>query len=86
MEPAILPVKPGTLSAEDKAALREIGVVVIEHENPSELRILNTLSEIPASDMLRCALKALATSDNDYNRGTLQRSNFTKLMAALVDG
>lgn len=83
---SILPVKPGTLNDDSKAALREVGVVVIEHENPTELRMLSPMTEVPASDMLRCAMKALVVGDNDYNKGILQRATFTKLMAELFDG
>jgi hypothetical protein len=59
MEVALLPVKPGSLSAKDKAALAEAGVVVIEHETPETLRLLRPTAELDASDMLECALRAL---------------------------
>lgn len=61
-EPIILPVKPGTLTVKDKAELRKAGVIVIEHDNPAELRLLRPLAELDSSDMLLCAMKAL-TSD-----------------------
>jgi hypothetical protein len=63
MEPAILPVKPGTISAEDKAALREIGVLVIEHEHPSEIRILRPFSEIEGGDLLLAAMRGVMAED-----------------------
>jgi hypothetical protein len=55
----IMPVKPGTISADDKAALKEIGVVVIEHEDPGSLRLITPLNETSQGTMLRAAIKAL---------------------------
>ena len=80
-EVTLLPVTPGSLTSEDKAILREAGVIVVEHENPSELRLLRPCAELSASDMLMAAMKALVTSDTDYSRGTLQRQSFTKFLA-----
>lgn len=80
-EVTLLPVKPGSLTIEDKTILREVGVIVIEHENPHEIRLLRPSAEVAASDLLMCAMKALATSDADYNKGTLQRASFTKFLA-----
>jgi hypothetical protein len=37
---SLLPVLPGTVSAEDKALLREAGFLVFEHPNPPELKVI----------------------------------------------
>ena len=58
----ILPVKPGTLSDADKAALREGGVITIEHERPEELRLLRPTADLAPGEMLSCAMHALAGS------------------------
>lgn len=83
-EPVILPVRPQTISAKDKAALRKAGVIVIEHENPEELRLLRPSSDVSSSDMLRCALEALADgSSTRYVRDA--REQFVILLSAVVN-
>jgi hypothetical protein len=81
-EPVLLPVKPGTLNAKDKATLRKAGVIVIEHDNPSELRLLRPSSELDGGDLLRAALTALmkrtGTCGND------QREAFAVAVHAAV--
>lgn len=79
-EPLILPVKPGSISKADKAKLSKAGVIVVEHDNPSELRLLRGHSELDSNDLLSCAMKAL-TAD-EY--GTMQRDTFTRLVAAAI--
>lgn len=74
-EPTLLPVRPGSLSAEDKALLREAGVIVIEHESPETLRLLRPWVDVDSSQMLMCALNALC----DENTGSqAARSTFTR--------
>lgn len=63
-EPTILPVKPGTVSDADKAALRDAGVVVIEHEAPHELRLLRPGYDLPGGALLLAAAKALKTENS----------------------
>ena len=67
-EPLLLPVKPDTLNAKDKAALRNAGVIVIEHDNPSELRLLRPTAELDSCDLLRCAMQGLMNKDGMYGR------------------
>lgn len=59
LEIALLPVKPGSISAKDKTALAKAGILVVEHEAPETLRLLRPTAELDASDMLGCALRAL---------------------------
>ena len=63
MQPNILPVKPGAISAEDKAALRDAGVIVIEHEEPNQLRLLTPTAELSGSDMLLAAMRGVLAED-----------------------
>jgi hypothetical protein len=81
-DPAIMPVKIGTLSAEDKAALREAGVIVIEHENPESIRLVRAIAEVSASDMLKCAMQALIF--NDSMGASSQRERFAYLLAKVI--
>jgi ATP phosphoribosyltransferase regulatory subunit HisZ len=81
MEIALLPIKPGTMSAKDKATLREAGVVVVEHEKPETLRLLTPTAEIGTMDMLRAAMFALVDSGN---ASTSARADFTTMVARMV--
>lgn len=81
-EPMILPVRPGTLDAYDKGELRKIGVVVIEHENPEELRLLKPMMEVSGSALLAAALKALMIPGGNYVNTAQQQ--FAKEVAAKV--
>lgn len=82
-EPAIMPVKPGSISEKDRATLRRVGVVVIECDSPADLRLLRPQNELDAGDMLHCALQALV-SGKDFDNASAQRQKFTRLIAALV--
>lgn len=78
-EPGILPVRPGTLNEKDKARLRRAGIVVIEHDNPAELRLLRIgLPEVDAGDMLFCAIEALTGTSGMSDA----RFSFVKALAA----
>ena len=66
-EPTLLPVRPGTLTPNDKAKLSKIGIIVIEHENPAELRLLKPCADISGNVLLIAALEALnSTTANGY--------------------
>lgn len=82
MEPTLLPVKPGTLSPEDKNALRNAGIIVIEHENPAELKLMKPTAEIDGSEILRCAMKALISYTGGIADG--QRVEFTNQLAKAI--
>lgn len=84
MEPTLLPVKPGTLTKQDKATIRKAGVIVVEHENPTELRLIKPSAEIGSSDLLRCAMQALAADRGYGATGAAQRETFAKLVAEFL--
>lgn len=82
LQPMILAVRPNSISESDKCALRQEGVIVIEHENPKELRFIRPDREVDGSDMFVCAMRAL---DSSIGQGAdSQRIAFTKLLARLV--
>ena len=76
-EPMLLPVRPGTLSRADKRALRAAGITVIEHDAPSELRLIRPSADLDGGALLACALRALTEGDSAFS----QRALFTKLVA-----
>lgn len=43
----IFVVKPGTISKEDKATIKEAGCIVIEHEQPETVKIQNVPEHLP---------------------------------------
>lgn len=68
-EPAVLFVKPGAIKPEDKAALRDAGVVVVEVENPDDVRLVRAegilgAQELPHGDLLAAAASAIYANSN----------------------
>lgn len=58
----ILVTKPDALNAKDKSALRKAGVVCVEAEHPSEVRLIQAEGPaLDASDMLLAAMRAIAS-------------------------
>lgn len=85
-EPVIMPVLPGSLNKTDRERLRRAGIIVIEHPDPTSVRMIRAgLPDIDAGDMLRCAMKALITQTSENSKtAALQREEFCKLVAATV--
>jgi hypothetical protein len=75
----LLPVKPGTLSAKDKAALSKAGVVVIEHEDPSSIRLLKPGCELSSTELLVAAMRGVM---RDNGAKIAFADNFTKFLEA----
>lgn len=48
----IIVVKPGTITEDNKNFLREEGVIVIEHDNPHEIRVITPLDGFEPDMML----------------------------------
>lgn len=80
-EPTLLPVTPGSLSADDKATLREAGVIVIEHEHPETLRLLRPAADLDSSELLACAMKALCDPNN---ASVSVQASFTRAFGAAI--
>jgi len=56
-------VRPDAISADDKATLRDVGVIVIEIENPQDAKLIRAGTEIEAGDLLNAAAKAVQASE-----------------------
>lgn len=82
-EISLLPVLPGTVSSKDKRTLAEVGVIVIEHADPSSLRLLRPQSEINHGDMLAAAVAAIA--DGKYSDGDNVRKHFCSLLNKILN-
>lgn len=64
----IIITKPGSLKPEAIAHLLEHGVVVIEHENPEEVRVISPLDGLDANDLLTSMAKAINDIPQDSAR------------------
>lgn len=87
-EPTILPVTLGAISKSDRAILHKAGVIVIECDNPREIRLIRAHAEIDSSTLLTCALKALMHHESGYggSSGAQQREAFTRLVSTAIAG
>lgn len=76
-DPAILFVKPGAISDEDKATLKAAEVLVIEIDDPANAKFVRAGAEIHGTEMLALAAKAIKQSD-------AATREFGKLMCAVL--
>ena len=58
-EPAVLFVKPQSVSADDKGALALAGIIVVEVEDPTAVKLVRAHSEVSSSDMMMAAMRAI---------------------------
>lgn len=59
----ILITRPGVLGEEDRAALRQAGVIAVEAESPSDVKLISASGEeLSGSAMFYAAMRALNTS------------------------
>lgn len=64
-EPLIMPVKPGAITPGAKRKLEKAGVIVVECENPLEIRLIKPWVELSGSDLLMAAMRTIGTSTSD---------------------
>lgn len=73
-EATVFPVKPGILKRGEKKALKDAGIIVIEHPNPEECRLIKGQMEVDPGDMLRCAIHAIEQDSFDYSKKQFLRN------------
>lgn len=61
--PTILFVKPKAVSTKDKSALRKAGVIVVEVENPADVKLVKANAELSGSALLLAATRTIAQSE-----------------------
>ena len=76
-DPSILFVKPGAISAEDKAELKSVGIIVIEIDDPGSVKFIRAGVEIASSDLLGIAMRAMK---DETAGGASARSIFGRLL------
>lgn len=60
----ILVTKPDTLNRRDKSALRRAGIVVVESDDPTGVKLISAdRGEMSASGMLLACLRAISKDD-----------------------
>lgn len=80
MSTQILVTTPGAISEQDKATLRDSGVVVVETDNVANVRLLD--AEVPAinaNGLLWAAVHAIT-----YSGSALAHNAFVKNVAAII--
>ncbi len=60
IDPAILFVRPQSISADDKARLERAGVIVVHVDDPQAVKLVRASAELPGSELLSIAAKAIA--------------------------
>ncbi len=78
-DPAILFVKPNAVSARDKKSLQAAGVLIVEIEDPNDVKFVRPQAEIPSGEMLRMACDVIARQSNPT-----VRENFAKMICSAI--
>jgi len=74
----IVVVKPNTLSSQSKQALKDADVVLIEHENPSEIRIISQVEGFDGDDFFNSLVETI------QKQGFGVKSDFTQVLLSKV--
>lgn len=91
-EPAVLFVKPGSIRPSDKGRLHKAGVIVVEVENPDDVKFVRAQSclgaqELPHGDILTAAAKAIQRAGGvatDYFGQELAKAILARSAAAAL--
>ena len=70
----ILVTKHGILSKADKAKLRRSGVVTVEADDPSQVKLIQPNVELSAGDMAWAAMAAIVSNGSDFTKRDLARN------------
>lgn len=65
---AIILCKPGAINKKKQAELKEIGYVVIESDNPSDILVLDETPSLDGNILLSAALEALNHGNDSTGR------------------
>lgn len=80
----ILLTPPGAVTAEDRQALREVGVVVVETDDPKACQFLRAGQVASSDDMLWAAMDAIRRDFGYGDHGAKQREQMAQNMFALI--
>ena len=62
-DPAILFIKPGAVSPDDKTLLIAAGILVVEIENPQDAKFVRPYVELDGNELLKAAMEGLRGYD-----------------------
>lgn len=82
-DPTICIVKSGAISSDDKNALREAGMIVIECDNPSDIRFTKAAVDVEADLILSAAMEAVADTPGAHTVLNL-RDRFARILAERI--
>jgi hypothetical protein len=80
----ILLTPPGAVTPEDREALRAVGVIVVETEDPHACQFLRSGEVISSSDMLWAAMDALRRDYGYGDHGSKQREQLAHNLFSLI--
>lgn len=80
----ILLVPPGAVGEDDRAALREVGVVVVETDDPSKCQFIRAGETISSGDMLWAAMDAIRRDFGYGDHGKQQREQLAHNLFSLI--
>ncbi len=78
-DPAVLFVRPQSIATDDKAALVSAGIIVVEVEDPSSVKLIKAHAEVSGSDMMMAAMKAI----NEHGCESVKGAFVKHLMARI---
>lgn len=81
-EICLLPIKPGVLDSYDKQELKKVGIIVLEVENPEEIKLIRPTIELSANQLTRSAIEALM----ELCDGSLTHSRFVRSLGKAILG
>lgn len=81
MSKSLIITKPGVLSEYQKQRLEDTNFILLELDHPSEIRVVDDISQIDGDVVLRCALESL-----EWGNDSTCRNAFGKLIRkAIID-
>ncbi len=84
IDPVMLFVKPNAISVEDKATLKEAGVIVIEVERPNDVKLVRAHSELSGGELLQAAARAISETPDGSFANEVRKKFANAVCAAIV--
>lgn len=78
-EPTIMFVKPGAVSADDRATLLEAGIIVVQIDDPQAVKLVRAGVEVEAGALLNAAARAIKESEHSQKAFAIAVANAIEL-------
>ena len=79
----IIIVKPDTILPEQKAMLEKNSIIVIEHPNPAEVRLITSMEGFDGNDVFMAAIEAI---NSDSTSMKVSQTKFTEILTKKLLG